>query len=105
MKIYCNDRWHNVPDALLIMTEAWIEEGNHSHQTVLDLVDACKALFSERATLECERDRLKQMLQEVSDYLHDPAHDYIISWEMRERIDAALKPKGKTNESIVNAAS
>ena len=105
MKIYCNDRWHNVPDALLIMTEAWIEEGNHSHQTVLDLVDACKTLFSERADLECERNRMKQLLQEVSEHLHDPAHDSIIPWEMQDRIDAIIKPKGKTNESVNNATS
>jgi predicted metal-dependent hydrolase len=38
--IYVNNKNHNINEALKILTDEWVDDGNYSAQTVIDLRDA-----------------------------------------------------------------
>lgn len=40
--IYVNSEDHSINEALKILTDEWIDDGNYSAQTVIDLRDALK---------------------------------------------------------------
>jgi len=40
--IYVNSKGHSINEALKILTDEWVDDGNYSAQTVIDLRDALK---------------------------------------------------------------
>jgi hypothetical protein len=53
--IYCNGEHLNIDEALKMLTDEWIDDGNYSAQTVIDLRDAlikymerCESLLEDR---------------------------------------------------------
>jgi len=43
---------YNIDEALKILTDEWVDDGNYSAQTVIDLRDALKYYIKECKTLE-----------------------------------------------------
>ena len=54
--IYYNDEHHSIDEALKMLTDEWIDDGNYCAQTVIDLRDALKYYIKECKKLEHERD-------------------------------------------------
>jgi len=50
--IYVNSKSYNINKALKILTDEWIDDGNYSAQTVIDLRDALKYYIKECKKLE-----------------------------------------------------
>jgi hypothetical protein len=67
--IYCSDEHLNIDEALKILTDEWVDDGNYSAQTVIDLRDAVTfymniavAMHEKTLTLEREKDNLEMEL-------------------------------------------
>lgn len=54
--IYYNDEHHSIDEALKMLTDEWIDDGNYCAQTVIDLRDVLKYYIKECKKLEHERD-------------------------------------------------
>lgn len=50
--IYCSGEHLNIDEALKMLTDEWIDDGNYSAQTVIDLRDALKFYIEECKKLE-----------------------------------------------------
>jgi len=50
--IYCNGEHLNIDEALKMLTDEWIDDGNYCAQTVIDLRDALKYYIKECKKLE-----------------------------------------------------
>lgn len=65
--IYVNSEDHSIDEALNILTDEWVDDGNYSAQTVIDLRDAVefyKGLFA----ASCNQiDKLKTTNKELND--------------------------------------
>jgi hypothetical protein len=65
--IYVNSKSYNINEALKILTDEWVDDGNYSAQTVIDLRDAVefyKGLFEASWS---KIDKLKSTNKELSD--------------------------------------
>jgi hypothetical protein len=63
--IYVNSKSYNINEALKILTDEWVDDGNYSAQTVIDLRDAVefyKGLFEASWS---EIDKLKSTNKEL----------------------------------------
>jgi hypothetical protein len=54
--IYCSDEHLNIDEALKILTDEWVDDGNYCAQTVIDLRDVLKYYIKECKKLEHEKD-------------------------------------------------
>jgi hypothetical protein len=50
--IYVSGESHSIDEALKMLTDEWIDDGNYSAQTVIDLRDALKYYIKECKKLE-----------------------------------------------------
>jgi hypothetical protein len=50
--IYCSGEHLNIDEALKMLTDEWVDDGNYCAQTVIDLRDALKFYIEERKKLE-----------------------------------------------------
>jgi hypothetical protein len=50
--IYYNDEHHSIDEALKMLTDEWVDDGNYCAQTVIDLRDALKFYIKECKKLE-----------------------------------------------------
>lgn len=50
--IYYNDEHHSIEEALKMLTDEWIDDGNYCAQTVIDLRDALKFYIKKCKKLE-----------------------------------------------------
>ena len=67
--IYLRSKNYNINEALKILTDEWVDDGNYSAQTVIDLRDAVTfymniavAMHEKTLTLEREKDNLEMEL-------------------------------------------
>ena len=50
--IYYNDEHHSIDEALKMLTDEWIDDGNYCAQTVIDLRDVLKFYINKCKKLE-----------------------------------------------------
>ena len=55
-KIYINEKNISLEQALKIMTDEWVDEGNYCAQTVIDMRDALEACLKEIKSLNDQID-------------------------------------------------
>jgi hypothetical protein len=67
--IYCNGEHHSIDEALKMLTDEWIDDGNYCSQTVIDLRDALKYYIKKTDKLENDLDKFREAVKSSHDVL------------------------------------